>query len=82
MKTCIACGMPMTKSTDYPLGDESKEYCVYCARPDGSMQSYPEKLQGMTEFIIRTQGFDAQAARKAAASALAKLPAWKAAGQE
>ncbi len=41
MKTCVACGMPMTKSTDFPLGDESKDYCVYCARPDGSMQSYP-----------------------------------------
>lgn len=77
MKTCVACGMPMTKSTDFPLGDESKDYCVYCARPDGSMQSYPEKVDGTTEFLIRTQGLDREAARQMAVRTLAKLPAWQ-----
>ncbi len=77
MKTCIACGMPMTKPADFALGDESKDYCAYCARPDGSMQSYPEKLDSMTGFLIRTQGLDQEAARDMAARTLAKLPAWK-----
>lgn len=77
MKKCIACGMPMTKPSDYPQGDESKDYCIYCARPDGSMESYPEKLEGMTEFLIRTQGLDKEAAREMAARTLSKLPAWK-----
>lgn len=77
MKTCIACGMPMTRPEHFPQGDESKDYCVYCARPDGSMQSYPEKLKGTAEFIMRTQGFDAQAAHELAVRTLAKLPAWK-----
>lgn len=77
MKTCIACGMPMTKPSDYALGDESKDYCLYCARPDGSMQSYPEKVEGMTEFLTRTQGLDQDAARQTAIRTLAKLPAWK-----
>lgn len=77
MKTCIACGMPMTKPSDFAQNDESKDYCVYCARPDGSMQSYPEKLEGMTEFLIRTQGLDPEAARRTAEHSLAKLPAWK-----
>jgi hypothetical protein len=77
MKLCIACGMPMTKTTDYPLGDESKDYCIYCARPDGSMQSYQEKVEGTTDFLIRTQGLDRQAAHDAAIRILAKLPAWQ-----
>ena len=77
MKVCIACGMPMTKPADYPLGDESKDYCVYCARPDGSMQSYPEKLEGTTDFLMQTQGLDRQAAHDAALHILAKLPAWQ-----
>ena len=77
MKTCIACGMPMTKPADYPSEDESKDYCVYCARPDGSMQTYPEKLEGMTEFLIRTQGLDRGAAKEMAERSLAKLPAWQ-----
>ena len=77
MKTCIACGMPMTKPSDFAMGDESKDYCIYCARPDGSMQSYPEKLEGTTEFLIRTQGLDREAAREMAVRTMAKLPAWK-----
>jgi len=67
----------MTKRTDFPLNDESKDYCIYCARSDGSMQSYPEKLDNTTEFLIRTQGLDHEAARRMAERALAKLPAWK-----
>ena len=77
MKVCIACGMPMTKPADFASGDESKDYCIYCARPDGSMQSYPEKLEGTIQFLIRTQGLDENAARQVAVRNLSKLPAWK-----
>lgn len=77
MKTCIACGMPMVKPEEYAMGDETKDYCVHCARPDGSMQSYEEKLAGMTGFIIKTQGFDPKAAESLAQEMMAKLPAWQ-----
>ena len=77
MKVCIARGMPMTKPSDFAMGDESRDYCLYCARPDGSMQSYLEKLEGMTEFLVRTQGLDKDAARELAIRSLAKLPAWQ-----
>ena len=78
MKTCIACGMPMKTKEEFAMGDESKEYCVYCARPDGTMQSYEEKLDSMTKFIVKTQGLDEKAAHNAAKGTLLKLPAWKA----
>lgn len=77
MKVCIACGMPMEKSEDFPLGDESKDYCTHCAKPDGGMQAYDEKLESMTAFIVKTQGLDSEAARTAAKGMLSKLPAWK-----
>ncbi len=77
MKTCVACGMPMAKPEDFAMGDTSKDYCVYCVRPDGSMQSYPEKLGSMTDFIVRTQGLDPEAAHAAAVGMMSKLPAWK-----
>jgi hypothetical protein len=77
MKNCIACGMPMAKPEEFAMGDVSKDYCVHCARPDGSMQSYTEKLESMTVFIVKTQGFDKKAAKAAAADMMAKLPAWK-----
>ena len=76
MKICIACGMPMKEPSDYAMGDAGKDYCKFCARPDGSMQSYDEKLEGMTDFIVRTQGLDKQAARDTAKAMMAKLPAW------
>lgn len=77
MKSCIACGMPMKTKEDFAMGDESKDYCLYCARPDGTMQSYEEKLESMTGFIVKTQGLDEKVAHKAAEGMLSKLPAWK-----
>ena len=77
MKLCISCGMPMERLEDYPLGDESKDYCVHCARPDGSMQSYEERAAGMVAFIIKTQGLEEGAALSAARSLMARFPAWK-----
>jgi hypothetical protein len=77
MKICIACGMPMQELSDYPLQDESKDYCVHCARPDGSLQSYEEKLVGLTQFMVNTQGLDAGVAQASARRMMSKLPAWK-----
>lgn len=77
MKNCIACGMPMKKPEDYPSGDTKKDYCLYCARPDGTMQYYDEKLEGMTNFIVKTQGLDKTVARDTAKRMMAKLPAWQ-----
>jgi hypothetical protein len=77
MKQCIACGMPMEKTSDFPNGDETKNYCKYCSRPDGSMQSYEDKLESLTNFIIRTQGLSQAAANSAAKSMMEKLPAWQ-----
>lgn len=77
MKECIACGMPMNEASDFAMGDMEKDYCKYCARPDGTMQSYEEKLGSMTDFIVRTQGLDEQAANTMAKDMLSRLPAWK-----
>ncbi len=76
-KICIACGMPMREPAEFAMGDPEKEYCVYCARPDGSMQSFEEKKSGMTQFIIKTQGLDHTVAQSAAEAMMKKLPAWK-----
>ena len=77
MKNCIACGMPMNKAADFAMSDERKDYCVHCARPDGSMQSFEEKKESMTNFIIKTQGLAHEAAESAALSMMKKFPAWK-----
>jgi len=76
MKICIACGMPMKKKSDFSMNDESKDYCVYCSRLDGSMQSYDEKLKNLTEFIVKTQGLDIEIAKTSAKNMMKSLPAW------
>ncbi|MFP3152965.1 zinc ribbon domain-containing protein [Lachnospiraceae bacterium ZAX-1] len=77
MKTCIACGMPMKNASDFALGDETRDYCTYCAREDGSMQSFDEKKEGMTDFIMKTQGLDKTVAVNAALAMMRKFPAWQ-----
>lgn len=77
VKTCIACGMPMRQASDFAGGDETKDYCVYCARSDGSMHSFEEKKEGMTNFIIKTQGLDPKVAEEMAVDMMKKLPAWE-----
>jgi len=67
----------MNKTSDFAMSDESKDYCVYCARPDGTMQSFEEKKENMTDFIIRTQGLARGPAEIAALSMMKNLPAWK-----
>jgi len=77
MKNCIACGMPMRYVFDFAMQDKSKDYCKYCARPDGTMQNFEEKKKSLTEFIIRTQGLARGPAEEAALSMMRKLPAWE-----
>lgn len=77
MEKCIACGMPMKRAEDFAMGDLGKDYCRYCSRPDGTMQSYKEKLDSLTSFIVKTQGLEIKSANDAAKSMMAKLPAWK-----
>ncbi len=81
MKICIACGMPMKEAAEFASGDVEKDYCVHCARPDGTMQSYEEKLDSLVAFITRTQGLDKVAAGTVARNMMAQLPAWKAVNQ-
>ncbi|MCL2142012.1 MAG: zinc ribbon domain-containing protein, partial [Methanimicrococcus sp.] len=70
-------GMPMNSAADFAMNDESKDYCIYCARPDGTMQSFEEKKENMTDFVIKTQGLEREVAEGAALSMMKKLPAWE-----
>ncbi len=77
MKTCIACGMPMEAPGDFALGDVRKDWCRFCARADGTMQSWEEKVVSMGRFLARTQGLERAAAEKLAAGKLAEMPAFR-----
>jgi len=73
---CIACGMPMETREQYAGGDTRNAYCIHCARPDGSMQSYAEKLANYSGWLISTQSIDPVVTREQAATILGRLPAW------
>jgi hypothetical protein len=69
--------MPLERPEDHALGDPARPYCRHCARADGTMQSYPEKLAGFTGWLVSTQGLDQDAARQQAVAILGQLPAWR-----
>jgi hypothetical protein len=75
-KTCIACGMPMESAEDFPKGDVTRDYCCYCAKPNGEMQSYEEKVEGYSNWLVDTQGITKTAALAQTKTILAQLPAW------
>lgn len=64
----------MKNILDFAANDQSKNYCVHCARPDGEMQSFEEKKENLTKFIVRTQGLDERALKNLL---MRKLPAWQ-----
>jgi len=74
---CVACGMPMESAADHASGDLEKDYCIHCTRPDGSMQSYQEKLESMVQFIARSEGLTNDRAREKAMKWLTRQPAWQ-----
>ena len=77
MKLCISCGMPMTEISDFAMGDVKKDYCTDCANPDGSMQTFDEKRAELADLIVKTQGFDRDAALKTAENMMRTHPAWR-----
>lgn len=74
---CISCGMPIRCAEEAAAGDLNKPYCHLCALPDGTMKSFEEVHDGMTRFIIRSQGLDENVAADMARRMMIKLPAWK-----
>lgn len=76
-KICIACGMPMQEPSQFAMGDTTKDYCVYCAKPDGSMQGFEEKKAGLANLYVKTQGIDKEAALQQAEAQMRTLPAWQ-----
>jgi hypothetical protein len=73
---CESCGMPMTNPGDFGGGNLENKYCVNCTHPDGSLKSYNQALEGMTNFMMKMQNIDREAAEIAARDYLLNMPAW------
>jgi uncharacterized glyoxalase superfamily protein PhnB len=76
VKTCMSCGMPMTKLEDFGGGNPQNLYCVYCSKPDGSLKTREEVFKGMANFMMMSQKMDRKTAERAAKERMAKMPAW------
>lgn len=76
-KSCGSCGMPLASSADYSQGDMTQAYCIFCTDSQGHLKSYPEVLQGMTNYLVHSQGIDRTVALALAEQTLKTLPAWK-----
>ncbi|MFC1874931.1 VOC family protein [Chloroflexota bacterium] len=75
-KSCMSCGMPMSKPEDFGGGNPENLYCVNCCNPDGSLKSRDEVLEGMVGFMMKTQNMDRATAAVAAEGYMSMMPAW------
>ncbi len=76
MNNCLSCGMPMNSPGDFGGGDPENKYCVRCTKPDGSLKSYDEVLNGMAGFMMSTRNMDREAAESSTRAYLSTMPAW------
>ena len=76
MKSCMSCGIPMAKPVDFGGGKTDNVFCVHCTKPDGSLKSYDEVLEGMINFMMMTQKMDRTTAEGAAKEYMSGMPAW------
>ena len=76
VKTCMSCGMPMTKVEDFGGGNPESLYCVYCSKSDGSLKSREEVFQGMVNFMMTSQKMDRETAEGTVEERMSKMPAW------
>lgn len=81
-KTCLSCGMPMTKLEDFGGGNPENLYCVHCTYADGRLKSREDAFAGMVEFMMGSQNLERKAAEIAAREYMAKMPAWAGAQEE
>jgi uncharacterized glyoxalase superfamily protein PhnB len=76
VKTCMSCGMPMSKFEDFGGGNPENLYCVYCSNRDGSLKSYKEVFEGMVNFTMASQKMDKKTAESAVKERMSAMPAW------
>ena len=75
-KTCLSCGMPMTKPEEFGGGNTENLYCVHCTYPDGRLKTRDDALEGMVAFMMATQKLGREQAEAAAKEYMARMPAW------
>jgi hypothetical protein len=69
--------MPFESPADHALGDPSKDWCVHCAREDGSMKSWDECVRDFTAFVVASEGLPEAEARQKVEEGLREMPAWR-----
>ena len=74
--SCESCGMPLAGAEDHALKDASIPYCGYCA-PEGTLPRVEERIERFTQWTMRQEGLDYQAARVKAIAYMKTMPAWK-----
>ena len=75
-RTCVSCGMPMSKPEDFGGENPANLSCVHCSHPDGGLKSYDEVFQGMVSFMTNSQNLDRETAEIKTREYMAQMPAW------
>ena len=68
--SCWSCGMALENGSN-------EQYCAFCTDENGRLKPYQDILNGMSDYLVHSQGLDRGAAEEIAKDVLAKQPAWE-----
>ncbi len=74
---CESCGMPMETVEDHAPANPASVWCRYCTTPEGKLQPFEERFERMSQWMMRKEGMERQAAELATRAYLRNMPAWK-----
>lgn len=73
---CVVCTKLLEDEDDFPGGDTSKDWCLYCGTKK-RIHPYKKLVMGMSHFLIESKGMAPVKAKKFAEEAIKSSIAYK-----
>jgi hypothetical protein len=67
--------MPLTEDTHGANTDAP--YCKFCTTETGALQPFEERFERMTQWAIRKDGLEPEAAKQKTREYMRSMPAWR-----
>ena len=72
-----ACGMPMSKPSQYGYGLSGGRLCIYCTDLAGNLKPRSEIREGMIKYTMKLESWPREKAELEVDRQMTRLPAWQ-----
>ena len=74
---CGACGMPMSKPSQYGNDVSGGRLCIYCTDLAGNLKPRSEIREGMIQYTMKLESWPREKAELEVDRQMSRLPAWQ-----